>query len=187
MQAVEPIDITKRWIAEFVIGLNLCPFARRVFDAERIRYVVSNARGEASLSHDLNGEMRKLAYAERSEIETTIVIMPHLFGDFLDFNDYLESANGILIDEGFEGIIQIASFHPRYQFVGTAAEDVENFTNRSPFPMLHLLREASITEVASDPEFLDGIPARNIKLLRQIGRDEIDRRLRRMTQDDNSP
>ena len=187
MQQTEAIELTKRWIAEFVIGLNLCPFARRVFDTGRIRYVVSDAIDEAALSLKLRIEMRRLENASRTEIETTIVILPHLFGDFLEYNDYLEAANRILIDEGFEGEIQIASFHPHYQFAGTAAEDVENFTNRSPFPMIHLLREVSISEVANDPAFLEGIPSRNIKLLREMGRSEVERRLRRMTQRENSP
>jgi hypothetical protein len=187
MRQTEAIELTKRWIAEFVIGLNLCPFARRVFDADRIRYVVSNATCGEELGFELKEEIRSLVNTPRAEIETTLVILTHLFSAFLDFNDYLETANRILITEGFEGTIQIASFHPRYQFAGTDAEDVENFTNRSPFPMIHLLREASISEVANDTAFLDGIPTRNIELLRRIGRVEMDRRLRGMTQDDNSP
>jgi hypothetical protein len=187
MQQAEAIELTKRWIAEFVIALNLCPFARRVFDAERIRYVVSNARSETALSLDLQDELRRLVHTPRAEIETAVVILPYFLGEFLDFNDYLDTANRILIQEGFVGEIQIASFHPRYQFAGTNVDDVENFTNRSPFPLLHLLREVSVTEVAHAPEFLNGIPARNIELLRQMGREEIDRRLARMTQADNSP
>ena len=187
MQQTEAIALTKRWVAEFVIGLNLCPFARRVFEAQRVRYVVSKATDATSLSLELRGEMLRLATTSREEIETTLVILPRLFADFPDFNDYLETANGILIDQGFEGVFQIASFHPHYQFAGTDADAVENFTNRSPFPMLHLLREASITEVANDPAFLEGIPARNIKLLREMGQNEVDRRLHQMTQRENSP
>lgn len=185
MQQERLIDPTKRWIAEFVIALNLCPFARRVFDTNRIRYVVSNARDEEELGRQLSSELLRLKNAPRQEIETTIVILSYLFTDFRDFNDYLETANRILVDDGFEGEIQIASFHPRYQFAGTRADDVENYTNRSPFPILHLLREVSISEVSSDPSFLQGIPGRNIDLLNQIGRDEIVRRLQKMTQHEN--
>ena len=182
MSHSEMIELTKRWISEFVIGLNLCPFARRVFDADRIQYVASDAVCEAELNIGLKEEMRRLVNTPREEIETTFVIVPYFLGDFLDFNDYLETANRVLIDAGYEGEIQIASFHPRYQFAGTATEDVENFTNRSPFPMFHLLREVSITEVSNDPDFLEGIPGRNIDRLRRIGRVEIDRRLVQMTQ-----
>lgn len=187
MQDLEVIELTKRWVAEFVIGLNLCPFAKHVFDADRIRYVVSNAIDEASLSLEVSGEMQRLVNTPRMKIETTVVILGSLFADFLDFNDYLETANHDLIDEGFEGVLQIASFHPHYQFAGTNAEDVENFTNRSPFPLIHLLRETSITEVANDPAFLEGIPRKNIELLKKMGRDEIDQRLHRSTQRENSP
>lgn len=153
-----------------MIGLNLCPFARRVFDAARIRYVVSEAADEDSLLVDLARELSELAAAPRREVETTLLIHPHVLWDFLDYNDFLASADQLLTALGYRGDIQIASFHPHYRFARTSPHAVENYTNRSPFPMLHLLREVSITEVSGDPEFLDGIPKRNIETLRNLGR-----------------
>jgi uncharacterized protein len=166
---------TRAWISSMVIGLNLCPFAQRVFDGNKIRYHVSEATSEATLLKDLGDELKVLA--ESSSIETTLLIHPHVLADFLDYNDFLESAEQLLVDRGFEGVIQIASFHPAYRFADTDADAVENYTNRSPYPMLHLLREDSIFAVADDEERLLEIPQRNIETLRAIGRDKILERL----------
>jgi hypothetical protein len=171
------IDATRQWIATVVIGLNLCPFARRVFDAGLIRFVVSDASDEAALIADLTRELTALAAAPRSEVETTILIHPGVLADFLDYNDFVAMTDDLLRSLRLRGVIQIAGFHPGYQFAGTAADAVENYTNRSPLPMLHLLREASITEVAHDPDALAGIPERNIETLRKLGRAEILKRL----------
>jgi uncharacterized protein len=167
------IDTTRRWIATMVIGLNLCPFARRVFDAETIRYVVSEATDEEALLNELERELKLLVKSPITEVETTLLIHPHVLGNFLDYNDFLDSAEGLIADLGIEGIIQIASFHPDYWFAGTAPDAVENYTNRSPFPMLHLLREESVARVAGNPAELDEIPRRNVETLRMMGRIEI--------------
>jgi hypothetical protein len=164
------IDATRRWIANIVIGLNLCPFARRVFDADGIRYVVTAAADAESLRQEMARELTALAATPRSVVETTLLIHPHVLGDFRDYNDFLADGNRLLESLGLRGTLQIASFHPRYQFAGTGADAVENFTNRSPYPMLHLIREISITEVANDPALLDDIPKRNIETLRRLGR-----------------
>ena len=175
MQQQAVIDATRRWIAGVVIGLNLCPFARRVFDAGLIRYVVTDAADAGSLFNDLSQELKSLAASPRSTIETTLLIHPRALTDFLDYNDFLGEADQLVRDLGFRGVIQIASFHPAYQFAGTAPDAVENYTNRSPYPMLHLLREEGITEVARDPAVLLGILERNIETLRRLGRERIDR------------
>lgn len=168
--ATAVLESTRDWLEAFVIGLNLCPFARRVYDAGRIRYVVAEAVDEAGLTAELARELKRLAETPREKVETTLLIHPQVLADFLDFNDYLAVADDVLAELGLAGTIQIASFHPRYQFAGTEPDDVENFTNRSPYPMLHLLREVSVTEVAGKDEFVQGIPQRNIALLRQLGR-----------------
>lgn len=161
-----------------MIGLNLCPFARQVFDGDRIRYVVSEATEEASLLHELTTELKALAEAPEGGPETTLLIHPAVLTNFLDYNDFLDPVEQLVADLDFEGVIQVASFHPDYQFGATLPDDVENFTNRSPFPMLHLLREESVTRMQDYPGGLDAIPGRNIEKLRQLGRDAILEKLR---------
>jgi hypothetical protein len=165
------IESTRRWIDEIVIGLNLCPFARQVFDDERIRYVVSDATDESALLRELAVELKALATVPEGGPETTMLIHPAVLTNFLDYNDFLDPVEHLVADLGFEGVIQVASFHPDYQFGGTLPDDVENFTNRSPFPMLHLLREESVTRAQDYPGGLDAIPECNIEKLRQLGRD----------------
>jgi hypothetical protein len=163
------LEATRRWIADFVIGLNLCPFARRVFAGELIRYVVTPATDPDALLTDLATELYHLAGAQRSEVEMTLLIHPHALLDFLDYNDFLHDADRLLDQLGLRGEIQIASFHPAYQFAGTEPDAVENYTNRSPFPMLHLLREVSVTEVNTDPDATAAIPERNVATLKALG------------------
>lgn len=170
MNERSPLDATRDWVFHTVIGLNLCPFARRVFDANLIRCVVSTATAEEQLLDDLRTELHRLHAAPRSEIETTILIHPHVLTEFLDYNDFLAEADRLLRRMKLDGVIQIAGFHPRYRFAGTETDAPENGTNRSPFPMLHLLREISVTEVTDNPEVLLGIPERNIETMRRIAR-----------------
>lgn len=169
----EVISATRRWIADVVIGLNLCPFARRVFEAGTIRYVVSAAADADALLKDLAVELETLAAADVADIETTLLIHPRALRDFLDFNDFLGPADRLIKKLHLRGVVQIAGFHPDYQFEGTDQDAVENYTNRSPFPMLHLLREDSITAVAGDPDELLQIPERNIATLRSLGQASI--------------
>jgi uncharacterized protein len=167
------IEITQRWISSMVIGLNLCPFARRVFEGQFIRYVVTEATDEEALLADLERELKLLVASPIAEVETTLLIHPHALGNFLDYNDFLDAADDLIADLRMEGVIQIASFHPSYWFTGTSPDAVENYTNRSPFPMLHLLREESVSRVAGNAEELDEIPRRNVETLRMMGRGEI--------------
>jgi hypothetical protein len=169
MSDSDPITATRRWVQNFVIGLNLCPFAKKVFDANRIRFVATEVTSESDLLDVLSKELKFLAAAPRNEVETTILIHPKVLSGFRDYNDFLATADTRLKELNLRGVIQIASFHPQYQFAGTAPDDVTNFTNRSPHPMLHLIREVSITEVAGDPEVLLGIPERNVSLLHEMG------------------
>jgi hypothetical protein len=163
------IDATRRWIASIVIELNLCPFARRVFEADLIRYAVSDAEDEAALLADLAAELKSLAAAPMTTVETTLLIHPRVFLDFLDYNDFLDPAERLVRKLGLEGVVQIASFHPAYRFADADPDAVENYTNRSPYPMLHLLREESVSAVAGDPDELLEIPRRNVETLRRLG------------------
>ncbi len=173
MDEQELIDATRRWIADVVIGLNLCPFARRPFAAGLIRYVVTPAVTEVELLETLASELTSLAEAPRPSVETTLLIHPNVLTDFLDYNDFLATADALVRELGLEGVIQLASFHPQYRFAGTKPSAVENYTNRSPYPMLHLLREESISEVNRDPAAMADIPARNVETLKALGRNRI--------------
>lgn len=174
----EVISAIRGWIESIVIDLNLCPFAQRVFAGDLIRYTVCDAADEIALLDHLTVELEALADPSARH-ETTLLIHPRTLVDFLDYNDFLAVADRRLEQLGYRGVIQIASFHPQYQFAGTEPDAVENYTNRSPWPMLHLLREDSITKVANDPEELAAIPERNIRTLRTLGLAGILQRLRR--------
>ena len=167
----EVVAATRTWLERAVIGLNLCPFAKAVHLKNQIRYAVSAARTPEDLLADFVAELRVLRAADASEIETTLLLHPQVLADFLDYNDFLELADAALAAEALEGEIQVASFHPHYQFAGTQPEDIDNYSNRSPYPMLHLLREASIARaVAAFPEAGE-IFERNIETLRRLGHD----------------
>lgn len=165
----EVVAVTRACLERAVIGLNLCPFAKAVHLKKQIRYAVSAAQTPEDLLADFVAELRVLQAADACDIETTLLLHPQALADFLDYNDFLELADATLAAEGLEGEIQVASFHPRYQFAGSGPEDIENYSNRSPYPMLHLLREASIARaVAAFPD-AGQIFERNIETLRRLG------------------
>lgn len=171
-EAEEVVVATRTWLERAVIGLNLCPFAKPVHLGGRIRYAVSVADTPDELRADLVDELQTLAEADPAEIETTLLIHPRVFaGDFLDYNDFLEVADETLADLDLVGEIQVASFHPRYQFAGTQADDIENYTNRSPYPMLHLLRESSVSAVVEAFPDTEQIYEKNIETMRALGRE----------------
>ena len=169
---------TRQWLEEIVIGLNLCPFARRELVSNRVRFVVSAADSEDALLMELQAELRFLE--EHSDIETTLLVHPGVLTDFDDYNDFLAAADGLLELLELEGIYQVASFHPDYRFAGTGPEYAENYTNRSPFPMLHLLREASVERALDTHPDPDAIPERNIALMEELGAEEMRQRLSRI-------
>jgi len=169
MSDEDVIAATRQWIEKAVIGLNLCPFAKAVYVKNQVRYVVSRAPHLDGLLEDLDRELDFLATADPEEIDTTLLIHPTLLPDFLDFNDFLQLAEAAVEEHGLEGVIQLASFHPQFQFADTAPDDIGNYTNRAPFPTLHLLREASIERaVAAFPE-AETIYQRNIETLKALG------------------
>lgn len=159
----------KNWLEKAVIGLNLCPFAKSVHVKEQIRYVVSNAQNEEELLADLLDELQQLYDADADKLETTLLIHPYVLTDFLDYNDFLEVADAAVSELSLDGEIQVASFHPDYQFAETRYEDVENYSNRAPYPCLHLLRESSVERaVAAFPE-AEKIYQKNIDTLKELG------------------
>ena len=163
------IAATKVWLERAVIGLNLCPFAKAVHAKDQIRYVVSEARSAEELLADFAREAQTLAAVDPEVCDTTLLIHPHALTDFLDYNDFLDLADAAIEELGLEGVLQVASFHPDYQFADTEADDITNCTNRSPYPTLHLLREASVDRaVASFPE-AERIYEVNIGTLRRLG------------------
>ena len=167
--ADEVIAATREWLEKAVIGLNLCPFAKAVHAGNQIRYAVSDAQTPEALLADLGRELQMLVAADRADVETTLLIHPRVLVDFLDYNDFLDIADAAVEELGFAGTIQIASFHPQYRFADTEPDAIENFSNRSPYPMLHLLREESVERaIAAFPD-VARIPERNIETLRSIG------------------
>lgn len=161
------IRATERWVTDVVIGLNLCPFAKREWLQNKVRLTVTDADSPESLLEDLVVEMALLN--RRPGIETSLLIHPNLLTGFDDYNQFLDFVDATIEQMSLSGVYQIASFHPEYRFAGSAAEDVENYTNRSPYPMLHILRESSMVSAVDLHPDTSGIPVSNIKLLRKLG------------------
>ena len=160
---------TRRWVQRAVIGLNLCPFAKAVETRQQVRYVVSAATRAKPLLAELKKELLLLAGADPLLLDTTLLMVPDGFSEFLDFNGLLARADQLLVDLELDGVLQIASLHPHYQFADTAADDLANFTNRAPYPTLHLLREASVARAVAafpDPQ---AIYETNMQTMRRIG------------------
>lgn len=165
------IAATRHWLTRAVIGLNLCPFAKAVQVKNQIRYAVSGARDLEGVLTDLEAELRALAQADPERIDTTLVIFPHALADFVEFNDCRLFAERLLAQLRLEGVLQIASFHPHYRFEGSEPDDIENFTNRAPYPILHVLRESSVERaVTAFPDAAD-IYEHNQETLRRLGHD----------------
>lgn len=162
---------TRVWLEQAVIGLNLCPFAKSVHVRDQVHFAVSAAVDREGVSADLRHELEDLLALPSGVRDTTLLILPHGLDDFLDFNDYLDEADAILADMDLDGVVQIASFHPRFQFAGTDEDDVTNCTNRSPYPMLHLLREESVDRAVQAFPDADAIFGRNMQTLRDLGPD----------------
>lgn len=160
---------TRQWVERAVIGLNLCPFAKAVHVKGQVHYAVSEAADPRALLADLGAQLDALVSLDAGERETTLLVAPRCLADFLEFNDFLAQGERLVRKRGLEGVIQLASFHPAYQFEGTEPDDIGNFTNRSPYPTLHLLREESIDRaVAAFPE-AESIYEANIETLRRLG------------------
>lgn len=170
-QADDVIAATCDWLEKAVIGLGLCPFAKAVHARGQIRFVVSAAQSPEALVDDLMAELRAIEAADPAAVDTTLLIHPGVLADFEDYNDFLDIADALLDELELSGVIQIASFHPQYRFEGTMRDAIENYTNRSPYPMLHLLREDSVEKaVTTYPDVAD-IPEKNIETMNRLGLD----------------
>ncbi len=163
------VALSKSWLEEAVIGLNLCPFANAVNKRGQIAWQVSHARTPEALLDELGQALQSLLDTPADSTDTSLLIHPWALKDFLDFNDFLSVADELLEDSGLAGVIQIASFHPDYRFGGVDADDITNHTNRSPFPMLHLLREDSLDKAIAAMPDSDEIVERNLETLRKLG------------------
>ncbi len=171
MKDEDVIALTRGWLEEAVIGLNLCPFAHAVHRRGQIAWQVSQARTPEALLGELGDALQAMLSTPAETTDTCLLIHPWVLQDFLDYNDFLDLADELLEDSGLTGIVQLASFHPDYQFGGVDADDITNHTNRSPFPMLHLLREDSLERgIAAMPDSA-AIVERNLETMRQLGSD----------------
>lgn len=169
MSDEDVIAAMQQWIEKAVIGLNLCPFAKAVYVKNQVRFVVSHAPHLDGLLEDLDRELDFLAAADPEAVDTTLLIHPTLLPNFLDFNDFTQLAEAAVDEHELEGVIQLASFHPAFQFADTAPDDLGNYTNRAPFPTLHLLREASIERAVAAFPGAETIYERNIETLKALG------------------
>ena len=167
--ATDPIADTRRWLEKAVIGLNLCPFAKAVYMKQQVRFVLSDASTPEALLEELAEELVLLRDADPDQVDTTLIVHPDVLTDFLDYNDFLDNADAAVEALDLQGVIQVASFHPDYQFAGTMPDDISNYTNRSPYPTLHLLREASIDRAVEAFPDADVIVERNVKTLDALG------------------
>ena len=160
---------TRVWLERLVIGQQLCPFAAGPYLTDRVRFCVSAQRSTAGLLEDLRRELQALQDADPLQCETTLLVHPQVLTGFLEYNDFLDECDAAVADLGLEGQLQVASFHPQYRFAGASEQDITNFTNRSPYPMLHLLREASVERAVANFPGIDEIGPRNMETLRLLG------------------
>ncbi len=173
------------WVEQLVVGEQLCPFARQPLKAGRVRFAVTFVTSEAALLDALAEEIARLE--QNARIETTLLIHPNVLTEFESYNQFLDDVDELIRSMGVEGTFQVASFHPDYRFAGTGSEDAENYSNRSPYPLLHLLRERSIEAAIDAFDDIDGVPERNIRHLRQIGAETLAARLAACFRDTDSP
>ena len=169
---IDPAQVeagVRRWLERAVIGLNLCPFAKAVYVKQQVRIVISDASTERALLEELGEELALLRDTPADEIDTTLLVHPQVLGDFLDYNDFLGDADALVEAMDLDGVLQVASFHPLYQFAGSEPDDADNLTNRAPYPILHLLREASIDRAVAAYPDPDAIIERNIATVRELG------------------
>jgi hypothetical protein len=159
----------RRWLERAVIGLNLCPFAKAVYTKNQVRIVVSDASTERALLEELGEELALLRDTPAEQVDTTLLVHPQVLADFLDYNDFLDDADALVEALALDGVLQVASFHPQYQFAGTEPDAAENLTNRAPYPILHLLREDSVDRAVEAYPEPDSIIERNVETMRQLG------------------
>ena len=186
--AVPPAQVVadiRVWLERVVVGLNLCPFARPLQGSDRLRIAVHDQSSLAALRTAFLQELELLQGSSEQDIATTLLVLPGALEDFYDYLNFVDAAQGLLIEAGLEGVVQLASFHPHYQFAGEDSDAASHYTNRSPYPVIHLLREEMLTRVLSDGSDPNGIPARNVAALEAIGVAELERRWEHMFKHQN--
>ncbi len=166
----QQLEKSQRWVEKVVVGLNLCPFAKPVLKANSLRYALCSDESDKQLVQFFLSELDMISQADESDIATTLVVMPNGLADFYDYLDFLATCEDLLKQSGLQAEFQLASFHPDYIFAGVDADDVSHFTNRSPYPMLHIIREAQMSRVLANHPNPENIPERNIQLLREMGK-----------------
>jgi hypothetical protein len=171
----EIIAATRNWLEKAVIGLNLCPFAKSVYVKEQVRYVVSGAATPEALLEQLMDELQFISDASPEEVDTTLLIHPFVLQDFQDYNEFLDVCDAAVEDMQLDGEIQVASFHPDYQFADTDPNDISNYTNRAPYPILHLLREDSIDRAVEAFPEAEAIFEKNIETMEKLGHEGWDK------------
>jgi hypothetical protein len=162
------IQQTQQWLTDVIVGLNLCPFAKRVVLIDSIRLVVSGSLTVEQLLEDFVTEIGILKSTDTEELETTLLIIPTVLSNFEDYNQFLDLIDDVLLQFDWQGVFQVASFHPNYCFAGADADDSENLTNRSPYPILHILREDSVAKAVANYPSIDDIPKQNIKRVEKL-------------------
>ncbi len=165
--------ISQQWVAQIVVGLNLCPFAKPVLKADSLRYAITQDTEYTALSEFFLSELEKIQLSDEGQIATTLIIVPNALADFYDYLDFLAHCEQLINKASLEGEFQLASFHPQYVFAGESSEAIANYTNRSPYPMLHIIREAQMSRVLENHPDPDSIPNRNIQLLQKLGKAEL--------------
>lgn len=165
------IESVRRWLQHVVVDMNLCPFAKRELVKDRVRFAMTDAATEDELLVALQSELERLE--SDASIETTLLIHPYVLQDFDDYNQFLDHADALLNHRQWDGVFQVASFHPHYQFADTEPDDAENYTNRSPYPLLHLLREESVERAVASYSNVDEIPEQNMALMQRLGKETL--------------
>jgi hypothetical protein len=181
-KAIDYIGITKTWVEKMVIGLNLCPFAKTPFRKGRIRFRLFEGKDAKDLMQFFLEELDYLARIPEEKTETTLIVHPYVLTAFDEYLDAISLFEALIRSSGLEGVLQVASFHPDYQFAGTEKEAAQNYTNRSPFPMLHLIREDSISRAVDSHPDIESVPIQNIKKLEEMGIEEIQKLLSIITE-----
>lgn len=169
---LNPEQLTRLWFEKIVLGLNLCPFAHKPARDNTIRFTVCDAHDDSVLMEKLIEEIQLLESTPATVCETTIIIVPNMLADFYDYQFFLAEAERKLKQENWEGIFQLASFHPHYCFAGTAPNDASNLTNRSPYPLIHILREQSLSDILDNVATPENIPAVNIARMEALSEEE---------------
>lgn len=168
MDKKEIITQTRQWLTDVIVGLNLCPFAKRVVLADSIRLTVSESTTAEKLLENFVAEIELIENTDVEQLETTLLIIPAMLAEFEDYNQFLDLVDDLLLEFNWQGIFQIASFHPHYCFAGASPDDRENLTNQSPYPILHILREDSVEKAIAHYPDIDAVPQRNIKRVEEL-------------------